>query len=61
LPGGVVLKRCYNGAKGTRLDTERALVGSGNQPFIYESSEGDSVFACGLPCVCASAWAKGSG
>ena len=43
LPGGVVLNVGYNGAKGTRLDTERALVGSGNQPFIYESSEGDSV------------------
>jgi hypothetical protein len=43
LPGGVVLNVGYNGAKGTRLDTERALVGSGNQPFIYESSEGNSV------------------
>jgi trimeric autotransporter adhesin len=43
LPGGVVMNVGYNGAKGTRLDTERALVGSGNQPFIYESSEGDSV------------------
>ncbi len=43
LPGGVVLNVGYNGAKGTRLDTERALVGSGNQPFIYESSEGHSV------------------
>ena len=43
LPGGVVMNVGYNGAKGTRLDTERALVGSGNQPFIYESSEGNSV------------------
>ncbi len=43
LPGGVVLNVGYNGAKGTRLDTERALVGSGNQPFVYESSEGNSV------------------
>ena len=43
LPGGVVLNVGYNGAKGTRLDTERALVGSGNQPFIYESSEGNSI------------------
>jgi len=43
LPGGVVLNVGYNGAKGTRLDTERALVGSGNQPYIYESSEGNSV------------------
>jgi hypothetical protein len=43
LPGGVVLNVGYNGAKGTRLDTERALVGTDNQPFIYESSEGNSV------------------
>jgi len=33
----------YNGAKGTRLDTERALVIPGDQPFIYESSEGNSI------------------
>jgi len=43
LPGGVVMNVGYNGAKGTRLDTERALVGAGNQPFIYESSEGNSI------------------
>ena len=43
LPGGVLLNVGYNGAKGTRLDTERALVGADNQPFIYESSEGDSI------------------
>ena len=43
LPQGVVLNVGYNGAKGTRLDTERALVGSDNQPFIYESSEGNSI------------------
>jgi hypothetical protein len=43
LPGALVMNVGYNGAKGTRLDTERALVGSGNQPFIYESSEGNSV------------------
>jgi hypothetical protein len=43
LPGGVMLNVGYNGAKGTRLDTERALVGADNQPFIYESSEGDSI------------------
>jgi hypothetical protein len=42
-PGGVVMNAGYNGAKGTRLDTERALVVSGGQPFIYESSEGNSV------------------
>jgi trimeric autotransporter adhesin len=43
LPRGVMLNVGYNGAKGTRLDTERALVGSDNQPFIYESSEGNSI------------------
>jgi hypothetical protein len=43
LPHGVILNVGYNGAKGTRLDTERALVGSDNQPFTYESSEGDSI------------------
>jgi trimeric autotransporter adhesin len=43
-PGGVVMNAGYNGAKGTRLDTERALVFPGkNQPFIYESSEGNSI------------------
>ena len=43
LPHGVVMNIGYNGAKGTRLDTERALLVSGNQPFIYESSEGNSI------------------
>jgi hypothetical protein len=43
LAGGVVLNVGYNGSKGTRLDTERALVVAGGQPFIFESSEGDSV------------------
>lgn len=41
--GNVVLNIGYNGSKGTRLDTERALVVTGDQPFIYESSEGNSV------------------
>ncbi len=41
-PHGIMLNVGYNGAKGTRLDTERALVPTGNQPFIYESSEGNS-------------------
>jgi hypothetical protein len=40
--GNVVLNIGYNGAKGTRLDSERALLVTGNQPFVYESSEGDS-------------------
>src|SRR5207249_10153748 len=47
LPGGVVMNAGYNGAKGTRLDTERALVVSGGQSFIYESSEGDSILHAG--------------
>ncbi len=41
--GNVVLNIGYNGAKGTRLDSERALLVANNQPFIYESSEGNSV------------------
>ncbi len=41
--GNVVLNIGYNGSKGTRLDTDRALVVTGSQPFIYESSEGNSV------------------
>ena len=41
--GNFVVNIGYNGAKGTRLDTERALVVDGNQPFIYESSEGNSI------------------
>ncbi len=42
-PGAVVMNAGYNGAKGTRLDTQRALVVSGGQPFVYESSEGNSI------------------
>src|SRR6266481_7080587 len=42
-PGGVVMNAGYNGAKGTRLDTKRALVVPGGQPFVYESSEGNSI------------------
>lgn len=41
LPLGIQLNVGYNGSKGTHLDTQRALV-AGGQPFIYESSEGDS-------------------
>jgi len=41
--GNVVLNIGYNGAKGTRLDSERALLVANNQPFIYESSEGNSI------------------
>jgi hypothetical protein len=56
LPGNVQLNVGYNGAKGTHLDTERALVpscvatdscqsslGEASAPFIYESSEGNSI------------------
>jgi len=43
LPGSVMMYADYNGAKGTRLDIERALVVPGGQPFIYESSEGNSI------------------
>jgi len=41
--GNIVVNIGYNGSKGTRLDTERALVVGGDQPFIYESSEGNSI------------------
>jgi len=47
LPGGVLLNVDYNGSKGTRLDTDRALLISGLQPFTYESSEGNSIFHSG--------------
>jgi hypothetical protein len=56
LPGNVQLNVGYNGAKGTRLDTERAFVptciatntcqaslGEASAPFLYESSEGNSI------------------
>jgi hypothetical protein len=44
LPKGFLLNVDYNGSKGTRLDTERAITIPGIQPFIYESSAGNSVF-----------------
>jgi hypothetical protein len=47
LPHGFLLNVDYNGSKGTRLDTERALNIVGLQPFIYESSAGNSVFHAG--------------
>ena len=43
LQHGFLLNVGYNGAKGTRLDVERAIVTSNAQPFIYESSAGNSV------------------
>jgi trimeric autotransporter adhesin len=47
LPAGVVMNLDYNGSKGTRLDVERAINIAGIQPFIYESSAGNSVFHSG--------------
>ena len=47
LPQGFLLNVGYNGSKGTRLDIERAITIPGIQPFIYESSAGNSVFHAG--------------
>jgi len=47
LRGGIVMNVDYNGSKGTRLDTERAFLIAGLQPFTYESSAGNSVFHSG--------------
>lgn len=47
LPGRFLLNVDYNGSKGTRLDTERAILIPGLQPFTYESSSGNSVFHSG--------------
>ncbi len=47
LPAGFLLNVGYNGSKGTHLDTERAIDSAGVQPFIYESSAGNSVFHAG--------------
>ena len=47
LPAGFLLNVGYNGSKGTRLDIQRAITVSGIQPFIYESSAGNSVFHAG--------------
>ena len=47
LPAGVVMNLDYNGSKGTRLDVERAITIAGVQPFIYESSAGNSVYNSG--------------
>ena len=47
LPAGILLNVGYNGSKGTRLDTERAIQIPGVQPFTYESSAGNSVFHAG--------------
>jgi trimeric autotransporter adhesin len=44
LAGGWQLNAGYNGAKGTRLDVERAINATGAQPFIYESSAANSIY-----------------
>jgi len=44
LPGGLVMNVGYNGSKGTRLDVERAITIPGVQPFVYESSDGNSIY-----------------
>src|SRR6201987_366597 len=40
---GFLLKVGYNGAKGTHLDEQRAILTAGAQPFIYESSAAYSI------------------
>ena len=47
LPHGILLNVGYNGSKGTDLDTQRAINTAGVQPFIYESSEGNSILHAG--------------
>lgn len=47
IPGAIVMNVDYNGSKGTRLDTQRAILIPGLQPFTYESSAGNSVFHAG--------------
>ncbi len=46
LPLGIQLNVGYNGAKGTDLDSQLALV-AGGQPFIYETSESNSILNAG--------------
>jgi len=43
LPHGFLLNAGYNGAKGTHLDEDRAILTDNAQPFIYESSNANSV------------------
>jgi hypothetical protein len=43
LPHGFLLNVGYNGAKGTHLDEQRAILTTGAQPFIYESSAASSI------------------
>jgi len=58
LPGNVQLNVGYNGSKGTHLDSQRALVptcaeagncaaNEASAPFIYDSSEGNSILHAG--------------
>ena len=43
LPHGFLLNVGYNGAKGSHLDEQRAILAADAQPFIYESSSADSI------------------
>lgn len=43
LAHGFLVNVGYNGAKGTHLDVERAILTANSQPFIYESSAADSI------------------
>jgi hypothetical protein len=43
LAHGFLLNVGYNGSKGTHLDVERAILTANSQPFIYESSAGNSI------------------
>jgi hypothetical protein len=47
LPRGIIVNAGYNGAKGTDLDTQRAINTAGVQPFVYESSNGNSILHAG--------------
>jgi outer membrane receptor protein involved in Fe transport len=47
LPHAIILNAGYNGAKGTDLDIQRAIDTAGVQPFIYESSDGNSILHAG--------------
>jgi hypothetical protein len=47
LPHGILMNMGYNGSRGTDLDTERAIDTAGVQPFLYESSDGNSILHAG--------------
>jgi hypothetical protein len=43
LAHGFLLNAGYSGAKGTHLDEDRAILTNSAQPFIYETSDGNSI------------------